>query len=66
MAHETAKSLRLRFRLSQTAAAAKCGLAPNTYRVGELTNGAGLSDDSRQKYDAFVAQLRDRAASEAA
>ena len=67
MAHEqeTAKSVRLRLKLSITAAAAGARLAPNTYRIGEL-DPRSLSMESRLKFEAYLETLRTRAAQEAA
>ena len=65
MSHETPKALRLRLKVSQTAAAAEARMAPNTYRVAELCREA-VSEENQAKLDAFVARLRERLAREVA
>ena len=53
---ESPKQIRKRHKLSQTAAAAKAGMAPNTYRVYEADRFA-VGEENRAKGDAFIASL---------
>lgn len=62
---ETARELRVRLNLSQTAAAADAGMAPNTYRVWEIEPGQ-VSPKNQAKGEAFITRLRARAAQVAA
>lgn len=62
---ESARDLRVRLNISQTAAAADAGMAPNTYRVWEI-DPSKVGPKNRTKGDAFIARLRARAARVAA
>ena len=62
---ETAREVRVRLGISQTAAAADAGMAPNTYRVWEI-DPSQVSAKNRAKGEAFQARLRARAAKAAA
>ena len=62
---ESARELRVALGMSQTAAAAGAGMAPNTYRVWEI-DPSQVSAKNQAKGRAFLARLRACAAQVAA